>query len=95
MAINRLRVRDVMVARGIAAEAPAMEFADIIDEEIESSQSKLVGQSDLDAKLDAMEARLMAFIEQKMHQQTKFFIGALIGVVGVATAIISILTTVT
>lgn len=90
MAINRARLRGIMVSGGIAAEAPALEFIEALDEEIQASRAGLVGQDLLDAKLAAQDARLMAFLEQKLHQQTKFYVGALIGIIGIATAIISL-----
>ena len=49
----------------------------------------------LDAKFAAQDARLMAFMEQKLHQQTKFYVGALIAVASISTAIISIVASVT
>ncbi len=95
MAINRMTPRRITASSKIAAEAPALEFTEALDEEIEESQEGLVGQDLLDAQFAAQDARLMAFMEQKLHQQTKFYVGALIGVVGVATAIISIVIAVT
>ena len=95
MAINRARLRGIMVSGGIAAKPPALEFTEALDEEIEESQGGLVRQDLLDAKFAAQDARLMVLMEQKLHQQTKFYVGALIGVAGISTAIISIVVAVT
>lgn len=55
MAINRARLSGIMVARDIAPEAPAMEFADVLDQEIEASHQGLATQENL----ALMEARLL------------------------------------
>lgn len=55
MAINRARLSGVMVARDIAPEAPAMEFADVLDQEIEAAHQGLATEE----SLALTEARLM------------------------------------
>lgn len=87
MAINRLRVRDTMVNRGIAAEAPAMEFADVLDDELDSALSGFATKGDM----LAMEERLKRYVAE----QTNKIVAITLGGVAVGVAIISIVVTVT
>ena len=49
MAINRARLRGIMGSGGIAAEPPALEFTEALDEEIEESQGGLATIAALEA----------------------------------------------
>ena len=91
MAINRLRVRDTMVNRGIAAEAPAMEFADVLDDEIDSALSGFATKQDLQQALDRQTEMIMRYVAE----QTNKIVAITLGGVAVGVAIISIVVTVT
>ena len=91
MAINRLRVRDTMVNRGIAAEAPAMEFADVLDDEIDSALTGFATKSDL----LALEDRLKGYIAEQVSHQLRWTFGIAVGVAAITVAIVSIVITVT
>ena len=91
MAINRLRLRDTMINRGIAAEAPAMEFADVLDEEIDGVLSGFATKGDL----LAMEDRLKGYISEQISHQLRWTFGIAAGIAGTAVAIIGIIIAVT
>ena len=87
MAINRLRVRDTMVNRGIAAEAPAMEFADVLDDELDTALTGFATKGDL----LSVEDRLKGYIADQIAHQLRWTFGITVGVAAITVAIISIL----
>lgn len=91
MAINRLRVRDTMVNRGIAAEAPAMEFADVLDDEIDSALSGFATKQDLQIGLERQTEIIMRYIADQATHQLRWTFGITVGVAAITVAIISIL----
>ena len=91
MAINRLRVRDTMVNRGIAAEAPAMEFADVLDDELDSALSGFATKQDLQIALERQTEIIMRYVAE----QTNKIVAITLGGIAVGVAIISIVVTVT
>ena len=87
MAINRARLRGIMVSGGIAAEAPALEFTEALDDEIDASQGDLATKQDL----AALEDRLRLYLKQAVdHANTR-----LIAVVAIGFAVVSIVIAVT
>ena len=91
MAINRLRLRDTMVNRGIAAEAPAMEFADVLDGEIDGALSEFATKQDLEQALQH-QAEIM---KRYIAEQTNKIVAITLGGIAVGVAIIGIIITVT
>ena len=91
MAINRLRLRDTMVNRGIAAEAPAMEFADVLDDELDSALSKFATKQDLQQALDHQTESIKRYVAE----QTNKIVAVTLGGFAVGAAIVGIIVTVT
>ena len=91
MAINRLRIRDTMINRGIAAEAPAMEFADVLDDELDTTLSRFATKNDL----LAMEDRLRGYFAEQIAHQLRWTFGIVVGVAATTAAIVSIIIAVT
>lgn len=91
MAINRLRLRDTMVNRGIATEAPAMEFADVLDDEIDGALSEFATKQDLEQALQH-QAEIM---KRYIAEQTNKIVAITLGGIAVGVAIIGIIITVT
>ncbi len=91
MAINRLRVRDTMVNRGIATEAPAMEFADVLDDELDSALDGFATKNDL----LSMEERLKRYTAEQTNKVVAVTLGGIAVGAAIGVAIISIIITVT
>lgn len=87
MAINRARLRGIMVSSGIAPEASALEFTEALDEEIDASQGNLATKQDL----AALEDRLRLHLKQAVDQANTRLMAGL----ALATAVISIVIAVT
>ena len=91
MAINRLRVRDTMVNRGIAAEAPAMEFADVLDDEIDSALSGFATKQDLQQALDRQTEMIIRYVAEQTNKVIAFTLvgGAVwIAIISILVAVI-------
>ena len=91
MAINRARLRGIMVSGGIAAEAPALEFTKALDEEIEESQGGLATAAALETSQRNQEDRLKLYVKEMVDRA----VNRLIAAMALATAIISIVIAVT
>lgn len=86
MAINRARLRGIMVSSGIAAEAPALEFTEALDEEIDASQGNLATKQDL----AALEDRIRLGNELQTNQLLRHFTLLAVALASIMTAIISL-----
>ena len=95
MAINRLRVRDTMVNRGIAAEAPAMEFADVLDDELDSALDGFATKRDLKLALDHQTEVIMRYVAEQTNKVVAVTLGGIAVGAAVGVAIISIIISVT
>ena len=91
MAINRARLRGIMVSGGIAAEAPALEFTEALDEEIEESQGGLATVAALETSQRNQEDRLKLYVKEMVDRA----VNRLIAAMALATAIISIVIAIT
>ena len=95
MAINRLRVRDTMVNRGIAAEAPAMEFADVLDDELDSLMTGFATKQDLEQGLERQTEIIKRYIADQIAHQLRWTFGIAVGAVATTVGIVSIIIAVT
>lgn len=86
MAINRARLRGIMVGGGIAAEAPALEFTEVLNEDLDASQDNLATKQDL----AALEDRIRLGNEQQTNQLLRHFTLLAVALASIMTAIISL-----
>ena len=91
MAINRARLRGIMVSGGIAAEAPALEFTEALDEEIDASQAGLATNEALESSLRNQDDRLKLYIKEMVDRAVNRILAGL----ALTTSIISIATAIT
>ena len=91
MAINRARLRGIMVSGDIAAEAPALEFTEALDEELDASREGLATTAALESGLRNLEDRLKLYVKDMVDRAVTRILAGM----ALATAIISIVITVT
>ena len=80
-----------MVGGGIAAEAPALEFTEALDEELDASHAGLATNEALESGLRNQDDRLKLYIKEMVDRAVNRILAGL----ALATAIISIATAVT
>ena len=91
MAINRARLRGIMVGGGIAAEAPALEFTEALDDEIDASHAGLATNEALESGLRNQDDRLKLYIKEVVDRAVNRILAGL----ALATAIIGTVIAVT
>lgn len=75
-----------MVSSGIAAEAPALEFTEVLNEDLDASQGNLATKQDL----AALEDRIRLGNEQQTNQLLRHFTLLAVALASIMTAIISL-----
>jgi len=75
-----------MVGSGIAVEAPALEFTEVLNEDLDASQDNLATKQDL----AALEDRIRLGNEQQTNQLLRHFTLLAVALASIMTAIISL-----
>ena len=75
-----------MVSSGIAAEAPALEFTEVLNEDLDASQGNLATKQ----VLAALEDRIRLGNEQQTNQLLRHFTLLAVALASIMTAIISL-----
>lgn len=68
-----------------------MEFADVLDDEIDSALSGFATKQDLQQALDRQTERLERYIAEQMVRQRRWMLAIAVGTSAIGIAIISIL----
>ena len=85
--VNRSRLRDVLVRRGIADESAAVKAMDVFVEEFENAQGEVATRRDV--------ALAVAEIKQHVAESNNRAVFLMLGGIAVATAILGIVIAVT
>lgn len=75
-----------MVGSGIAVEAPALEFTEVLNEDLDASQDNLATKQDV----AALEDRIRLGNEQQTNQLLRHFTLLAVALASIMTAIISL-----
>ena len=89
--VNRSRLRDVLVRRGIADESAAVEVVDAFVEEFENAQDEVATRRDVEREAQ----RVVAEIKQYVAESNNRAVFLMLGGIAVATAILGIVIAVT
>ena len=93
--VNRSRLRDVLVRRGIADESGAVEAVDAFVEEFENAQDELATRRDVEREAQRIVAEIKQYVAETTTASVNRIVFMTLGGIAVATAILGIVIAVT